>query len=325
MIDTPGGGASRRSGWVPDVLGDGFEACTLPLAPDGEGEVVATLVRAQAEGAASGAVLYVHGFNDYFFQADLARWFTERGWSFYGLDLRKYGRSLRKHQTANMCLSLDEYDEELDAAAAQITADGHGDFILMGHSTGGLTGPLWLSRRPAAPVRALVLNSPFLEFKQPAALRAALLPAASAVARLDPNRALPAGLPGLYGESLHASRRGEWDYNLDWKPLEAPVRVGWLRAIAAGHREVRNGLGLAAPTLVLASSRTVTTRRWSDEMHRGDAVLDAGAIAGRAPLLGSNVTILRITDALHDVWLSAPPVRQEAYSLLGRWLDTWAN
>ena len=92
-----------RPEWRPDILGEHFEQLTLPLRPDAEGDVVATLVRYSPAprlhlhrgSAADADVLYVHGWSDYFFQRRLARTFTERGARFFALDLRRYGRSLR--------------------------------------------------------------------------------------------------------------------------------------------------------------------------------------------------------------------------------------
>src|SRR3569833_4685241 len=81
----------------PDLLGADYESVRLTFEDDAEGEVVATLVRRRAPGRK--AVLYVHGFVDYFFQSHLADFYVERGYSFYALDLRKYGRSLLPHQT----------------------------------------------------------------------------------------------------------------------------------------------------------------------------------------------------------------------------------
>jgi pimeloyl-ACP methyl ester carboxylesterase len=112
--------------WGPDVLGDGYEATTLALVPDGEGEVVATLVRRRCDPPASRAVLYVHGYVDYFFQTHLADHYLARGWDFYALDLRKYGRSLRPHQTTYFTTSMEAYQEELDAAVEIVReVDGH--------------------------------------------------------------------------------------------------------------------------------------------------------------------------------------------------------
>ena len=88
--------------------------------------VVATLVRRQADQPTGRAVLYVHGYVDYFFQTHLADFFVERGYDFYALDLRKYGRSLLPHQTPNFTLNITEYFTEIDAAVRIIREeDGH--------------------------------------------------------------------------------------------------------------------------------------------------------------------------------------------------------
>ncbi|HWV79379.1 MAG TPA: alpha/beta hydrolase, partial [Isoptericola sp.] len=105
-------GAADATGWRPDVL-PGFEQRTLPLEPDFEGDVVATLVRRAPEPGAEDAapdagidVVYVHGWVDYFFQTHLAAFWERQGARFYALDLRKYGRSLREHQTPGFVTAL---------------------------------------------------------------------------------------------------------------------------------------------------------------------------------------------------------------------------
>ena len=70
--------------WGPDLLGPGFEARTLELLPDEEDDgAVATLVRhvpASDPGALPGtpttptfALLYIHNWNNYFFQTELTQ------------------------------------------------------------------------------------------------------------------------------------------------------------------------------------------------------------------------------------------------------------
>jgi alpha-beta hydrolase superfamily lysophospholipase len=313
--------------WRPDVLGGAFEAATLALRPGADGPLAATLVRRRRSAPPSRrAVLYIHGYNDYFFQTGLAEWFNGRDIDFYAIDLRHYGRSLVAGRTPNYTADLSEYDEDLDAALEVILDGGHQRILLVGHSTGGLIAPLWCGRRPGAPVDGIIGNSPFLELKQPAALRAVAAGAASALARRQPLRILPAGVAGLYGESLHAHRRGEWDYNLDWKPSPGfPIRVGWLHAVVAGQKTIHAGLDLRVPVLVMASTRTVTTKEWSDDLLRGDAVLDADSIARWAPALGRNVTIVRIADGMHDLFLSSRPARDRAYDTMGTWLTAWVG
>src|SRR6187551_2680928 len=106
---------------VPDVLGEPYLAETITLPPDEEGPVVTTLVVRRAAQRTGRAVLYVHGFCDYFFQTAYAEWWNERGYDFYAVDLRKYGRSLRQHQTPNYVADLHEYFPELDAAWSLVT------------------------------------------------------------------------------------------------------------------------------------------------------------------------------------------------------------
>src|SRR5438477_10862365 len=120
--------------WKPDRLLAGFEALELDAAPDYDGAVVATLVRLPAPNAPRGAVLYVHGFSDYFFQRHMAERFAAEGYAFYALGLRKYGRSLRPHQHPNFCKSVSEHYADIDAALAAIGEP----VLLSGHSMGGL-------------------------------------------------------------------------------------------------------------------------------------------------------------------------------------------
>src|SRR5215469_12125457 len=140
--------------WQPDLLGEGYRQHVIELGadPDGEGSIAAVLVRREprAGEVPHGAVLYVHGFSDYFFQTELADFFAERGLAFYALDLRKSGRARRPGQTAHYASDFALYDQELELALAAV-AEEHPDVpvLLVAHSTGGLIVPLWLERRRA--------------------------------------------------------------------------------------------------------------------------------------------------------------------------------
>ena len=116
---------ARTTGdWKPDVLGRSYYAETIPLPDDDEGEVVATLVRRRGRSRSTKAVLHVHGFADYFFQTSQADYWLSRGYDFYAVDLRKYGRSLRPHQTPNFVTDLTHYYEDLDALLVEAHAAG---------------------------------------------------------------------------------------------------------------------------------------------------------------------------------------------------------
>jgi alpha-beta hydrolase superfamily lysophospholipase len=307
-----------------DVLGPPYERHTIDLGSDDEGSVVATLVRRRAERPTDRAILYVHGFVDYFFQTHLADFFVEHDWDFYAIDLRKYGRSLLPHQTPNFARSLTDYFPELDEAARIIRGqDGHDQLLVAGHSTGGLITSLWAhSRQGRGLIDGLFLNSPFFDFNMPWLIRRPLLAAVGGVGARSPYRKIPTASLGLYGESLHADHRGEWTYDLAWKPiLGFPVTAGWLAAIRRGQRRLRAGLAIDAPVLVACSSRTFKGRAWTEDVRTTDAVLDVAHIARWAPGLGSRVTIARFDGGMHDLTLSGKEVRAELFRELGRWVD----
>jgi len=172
------------SAWQPDRLLPGFEALELPFPADYDGPLVATLVRLSVADAPRGAVLYVHGFIDYFFQRHMAERFAAEGYEFFALDLRKYGRSLQPHQHPCFCMDLSEHYADLTRALDEIGAP----VLLAGHSTGGLICALYAhdgARRER--VKALWLNSPFFEFNATPARRLQLR-AACALGRTLPMR-----------------------------------------------------------------------------------------------------------------------------------------
>nr|MDT0658609.1 alpha/beta hydrolase [Micromonospora sp. DSM 115978] len=312
----------------PDVLGAPYECQTLDLGADDEGPVVATLVRASADRPTGRAVLYVHGFIDYFFQTHLADFYRRRGWDFYALDLRKYGRSLLPHQTPNFCRDLTEYFPELDAAARIIRdTDGHDILLVNGHSTGGLIAVLWAdARRDAGLVDGIFLNSPFFDFNASWFRRRPLAAAVDRLGRRAPYRIVPLALSPVYGESIHSTRRGEWDYDLTWKPLAGfPVRAGWLGAIRRGQRQVRAGLRIQVPILLACSTRTFRGRKWAEAATLADAVLDVEHMVSAVPGLGRHVTLARFDGGLHDLTLSGPAVRERVFTEVGRWADAFVG
>lgn len=310
-----------------DVLGEPWVAETIELGADDEGPVVATLVSRRAEEATGRAVLHVHGFADYFFQVEYADWWLARGYDFYALDLRKYGRSLLPHQTPNHVLDLVEYDAELDAAWERVaTRDGHDHVVASAHSTGGLTFPLWLDRRRPAELAGLVLNSPWLDLQGPMLLRTVGTVVLKELGRRRPMQEIRRDVRGLYAMSLHRDHEGEWDFDLAWKPLESfRIHAGWLRAIRHGHATLQRGLDVPAPVLVLSSDRSSLPMEMGEDVHTTDVVLEVPQIRRWATAVGSLVTYVAVPGARHDVVLSRQPARGRVYAELDRWLSAYVE
>lgn len=311
-----------------DVLGEPYLVETIPLPDDDEGPAVASLVQRRPDAAVSTgrAVLHLHGFCDYFFQTTAGDFWTERGYGFYALDLRKYGRSLLPHQTPNFVTDLRDHFAEIDAAMERIRErDGHDHVVVTAHSTGGLIGALWAhERRPG--LAGMVLNSPWLDLHGSVLLRTVGTLALDRLGARYPYRVVPRTVSGLYGQSLHKEHRGEWDFNLAWKPIESyPVRAGWLRAVRRAHAQVHRGIDVGAPVLVLTSGASSSPKEWSEAVDQHDIVLDVEQMRQWAHKLADHVTLARIEGARHDVTLSAEPVRKRAFAEVARWLEAYVD
>ena len=325
---------AARAEWTDDVL-PGYVQTTHALGadPDGEGDLFATLVRPSNPAPSPRAVLALHGYTDYFFNTELADHFAAAGWRFYGLDSHRCGRSWRKGQTPHFTTDLARYDRELEWAMAVIGAENPtAAKVVYGHSTGGLVVSLWLDRvrergdTAAMGVAGLVLNSPFLDLNGPAILRArATSSAIGAVSKVSKTRVVRGSGSGGYGQTLHRQYHGEFDYNLQWKPVGGfPVTVGWIHAIRRGQAKLHRGLDIGVPNLVLRSDHSVAETAETDVLQRGDAVLDVSHIARWAGCLGNRTTSVPIKDAKHDVFLSLTEPRAAAYAELDRWLEQLA-
>ncbi|WP_029289164.1 alpha/beta hydrolase [Cellulomonas sp. HZM] len=305
---------------MDDVLGPGWTARTLALPPDGRApDPVATLVHRPPRHRR--AVLYVHGFVDYFFQAHVADALDEAGYDLVGVDLRDYGRSIRPGRTPNTTNDLAVHAQDLDAAVRAVRED-HDEVVLLGHSTGGLVAALWADARAGdGLVDAVVLNSPWLDLRGNVVERRVLTPVVDVVGRFAPDLVV-AHLGEHYGRALHSSTGGEWEYDLAWKPFEGfPVTAGFLRTVRRGHARVARGLHIDVPVLVLASDANGPDDRWHDALVTTDSVLDVRQIAARAPLLGPDVTFVEVPGGAHDLALSPAPARERYLDEVRRFLD----
>lgn len=339
VIKLAGVSVSAGADWRPDCFLDHYQLRTIPLGPDPDGEspVTATLVRRAEAGEriaspqpVTGAVLYVHGFTDYFFHEPLADFFADRGYAFYAIDLRKCGRSREAHHTPHFTTDLARYDEELGLALDVIAAEvGHDTRIVVaGHSTGGLVTALWLDRlRSEDPARhrrveGLLLNSPWFDLQGDPVLRT--FPVSmfiKAVAAVTPKRVVPKELSSAYGESLHSSANGEWTYDLELKPLGGfPVTFGFLDAVRTAQRRLHRGIDIGVPALVLRSDKSHFAKTYSTSTDRADVVLDVTQIARWSGCLGGRVSVVPIPDARHDVFLSIRPAREHAYDEVDAWM-----
>ena len=316
--------AQTPPAYQPDILGAGYEQATLHFPDDYEGQVTATLVRKKAPQSAGKAVLYIHGFIDYFFQTEMAEQFNQHGFDFYALDLRKYGRSILPHQKYYNVRNLAEYDAEITRALEIIGAEQHDAVLLCGHSTGGLTATLYAAHHPEHPlIKALWLNSPFYDFNMHPLKRAFALPHLSRLGKVFPNLQLPSELNPWYTASIHKALKGEWQFNLDWKKEAYPkVRLSFISAVFEAQKEIHRGVKIDVPALVMHSHQTKNPRKWGKAAQSSDVILSVKHIRKYAKKIRGDVTIAEIKNGLHDLVLSEKAARSSVYRQLFSWLSS---
>lgn len=287
--------------------------------PEGEGRAVISMVqyRPSDRNDARPAVLWVHGMSDYFFQEWVAERLHQEKYAFYAVDLRKCGRAHQEGQRWHYSEDLKNYITDLTRALDYIVDDGHQHVVPLAHSTGGLIVPIWIDAlRRGDPARhrhikALVLNSPWLDMQFPQWQVAIARPLVGVIGRARPTLQVPGGSLGTYGKSLAS----DWDFNHQFKPLAGHTKYfGWLRAIFRGQKQVhQGGVDVGVPTLTLCSTS-------SGPYDDRDAVLDVTQIKKWAPFLGNDVEIVSIPHARHDVFLSWPQPRHQAMATTLRFL-----
>lgn len=308
------------SGWQPDILGPGYEMKYVAHPDDYSGPVRSTVIRRKTDATNGVAVIYVHGFSDYFFQSEMADMFVEHGYGFYAVDLRKYGRSLMAGQRMFQVRDLHEYFADIEACIDAVWADGLRSAVLLGHSTGGLTASLYMSESPSPMIKALMLNSPFLDWNLPSWMKRVAVPAVSALGRVLSQVPVRQNPDDGYARTLSADMDGEWSYRRDWKPDVLPdPDAGWVRAIYSAHRQLRRGC-VHVPVLLMRSAESVREGDGPEKYHRADAILDVDTISHYGRILGPDVTEADFAGALHDLVLSRPDIRRQVYDVMLNWL-----
>lgn len=282
---------------------------TIAQADDYEGKVVSTFIAHKANNHRNKAVLYLHGYNDYFFQYQMGDSVLAHGLDFYAVELRKYGRSKMENQQWFEVKDLSEYYADIDSAIARIKADGTKEIYFLAHSTGGLVASLYLNdRQNEKSIKAAVFNSPFLDFNLPCVVRNGLIPVLTFFRPVLGKARISQGKSSVYANSLLKDRQGEWEFDTLMKfPVSPSVSINWLSAIKRGHRKVKKGLNIACPVLVLSSDAS------NGDAATTDRVLNYKHIMKRADKLGNSICKRTIHHGKHDLALSIKPARDEFY------------
>ena len=308
-----------------DFLGSNFKAFTLNAAE----QQLCTLVNYQTSPQTQSdktAILYVHGYTDYFFQTEQAVFFEQLGFNFYAVDLHGYGRSIRPFQADHNKNHFSDYFYDLDACLKTMSNQGVQNCIILGHSTGGLIVSRYLSSHYQATnlgveIIGLILNSPFLSLPMPLREEKWRLPLYKIISKTFSRVTFASKKNTLYAQSIHSSLNGEWAYRLDWKPSQgSPLSFQWLKEIMQ-EQEVCLQSRCNIPTLLCRSSHSTYQQQNLTDILQGDAVLDVENMEAKAKHIYTHLDIAIIDNGFHDLLLSPLATRLAYLNKVQHWLS----
>lgn len=312
--------------WGEDIL-PGYESKFINMGESYDGPARCCVIRCLNKKPTKRAFLYVHGFNDYFFQDDWGKEMVDSGYNFYAVDLRRYGRSRLPWQYPFDVRNQKEYFDDIDSALNVVRRDGNVDITLGGHSTGGLTVCYYAACKGARiGVNRVVTDSPFLEWNYNSFTRNVAAPMIGGLSKIFPNAIIRQGHCDGYAYSLLKQYDGNWTYNTDWKMIYSPpVKWSWIGAIDAAQSDLMKRRGhIIVPLLIMTSSRKIDGCNFTPEFLTGDAVLDPDMIRRCGAKLGRSDRrdVCIIDSGLHDLILSPLPARREARNEILRFIRT---
>jgi len=270
------------------------------------------------------AVLYIHGFNDYFFNKEFAQRFLNEGYSFFAIDLHNHGKNINKDTKRYYFTDVKEFYSEINLAI-DIMRDKYKieNITLYGISQGGLIAALFENDNQR--VNALILDSPFFDFHLGWAIETLALPLVTTLGSFFPELKIDSDEPNVFGQSIHKDYQGEWDINLELKAItkNAPIYLGWLNAVNQAQKRLQNGLDIKVPSLILSSDISTSEQSNPKYHHSTDTVLDVNEMHEYAKSLSINqslITKVKIPKAMHGVLISPLKVREKGYETIFKWL-----
>jgi serine aminopeptidase S33 family len=253
------------------------------------------------------AAVYVHGPGDPFVPAEVAGWYTDRGFHFYAADLREVGGPWAGPPSSRGAAEdLGECFRLLDATVAHLHEVAETDTVVMAaHGTGALVAALWChARRGSRPADALILVSPHLRGGGPR-------PRRGWAARVAPTRVharAASGTPGGGAGTGGAAAAGWW---------LAPMVTG-------AQRRVRRGLDISCPVLVMCPASG-----WDAPGGAGGLLPRALFTGGRVTVrLGEHVTWLKLDDGVGGrppPGTAAAAWQRQFFDELNRWLSAYLS
>ena len=262
------------------------------------------------------SVIWVHGFNDYFFHFHVSNILLEKGYNFFSISLRNY----RNNENLFYTNDLSEYITDIEHLIEYISNNYYSEkIILYGHSMGGLISTIFCKESSYKDkISGLILNSPFFSFNQSISENFFLNYLVYYLGIIYPKYQIRyLDINQKNSNSLEIFKR--FYFESKYKLLHIPIiYAGWITAIIYYHSIIQNNfIDLQLPIAVFHSDKSIA----ENQEGSGDSVLNVNDIKKYSKNLGNDLKIFEIKDAIHDVFCSEKKPLYKALKLLDIWLE----
>ena len=264
------------------------------------------------------ALIWIHGYNDYFYHYHISDLLIKKKYDIYTLDLQNYCQTNINKDYLYHIKDLKNYYKDIDSTFNNLKKD-YDKIYLYGHSTGSLISSLYCyDGFYREKITGLILNSPFFDFNECFIKNIILKNLIYYIGVYYPTfQIIKENENKINNNSIDILKRFyfEPEYKLCHN---GPVTAGWVKTIIDYQKFIKDkNLDIKIPILCLYSSKNVI----NNSIEKGDDILNINDISKYVDNLGKNVTEVIIVNAVHDIFTSDKKPLDFAIKILLEWLD----
>lgn len=265
------------------------------------------------------ALIWIHGFNDYYYNLFIGEKFLKEGYDIYAIQLRRYSSTNINEKF--YCDNLNEYIQDINNIFPKIIDKNYKKIVLYGHSMGGLISSIYCKKGLYKDkITHLILNSPFFDFKLSLIEKFFINYIVYYLSFIFPKfllRPYDTTKTNYLTQNIQKRFYINNKYKLNFLP---PVYASWIKTIIDYHNIIKyNNLNLKIPILVLFCDKTT---KFINSNQTGDDTLDVNDIDKYSENLGNNIKKYQFTNSIHDIFSSSINVINKAFNITIYWLKT---
>lgn len=264
------------------------------------------------------ALIWIHGYNDYYYNLYIGEKFIKNGFDIYAIKLRRYQQN--NHDKIFYCDNLNEYIQDIDNLFPRILEKKYKKIILYGHSMGGLVSSIYCKDgRYKDKITHLILNSPFFDFKLNFIEKFLIYYIIYYLGYFFPNliiRSIDSNKVNYLTQNIKKRFYINNNYKLN---VLSPVYASWIKTVIDYQNRIKyNNLNLKIPILVLFCDKST---EFTNSNQTGDDTLEVEHIDKYSENLGTNLKKYKFKNAIHDIFSSSLDIINDAFEITLNWIN----